>query len=78
MTVFIRTNINNQNFLMSPYSPQYIAQKTILRNIITHCTEIKKLTSCDPYGRKCGFKTVAFLLHLSILSAAAYLFQKIL
>ena len=46
--------------------------KTILREIITQCSGkqdiIKKLASCDPYSRKSGLKTVAFLLRLSIQS----------
>ena len=44
--------------------------KTILPQIITQCEGtqdiIKKLASCDPYGRKSGLKTAAFLLRLSI------------
>ena len=44
--------------------------KTILQQIITHCAGtqdvIKKLTSSGPCGRKSGFKTVAFLLCLSV------------
>ena len=48
-----------------------IVIKTILQQIITQCEGIqdiiKKLTSCDPYGRKSGLKTVAFLLRLSIV-----------
>ena len=44
--------------------------KTILRQIITQCAGtqdiFKKLASCDPYGRKSGLRTVAFLLRLSI------------
>ena len=48
-----------------------IVSKTIFRQIITQCAGtqdiIKKLTSCDPCGRKSGLKTVAFLLRLSIV-----------
>ena len=47
-----------------------IVSKTILLQIITQCTGtqdiIKKLASCGPRGRKSGFKSVAFLLRLSI------------
>ena len=47
-----------------------IVSKTILLQIITQCTGtqdiIKKLASCGPSGRKSGFKSVAFLLRLSI------------
>ena len=47
-----------------------IVSKTILLQIITQCTGtqdiIKKLASCGPGGRKSGFKSVAFLLRLSI------------
>ena len=51
-----------------------IVSKTILLQIITQCTGtqdiIKKLASCGPGGRKSGFKSVAFLLRLSILNFA--------
>ena len=47
-----------------------IVIKTILRQIFTQCAGtqdiIKKLASCGPCRRKSGFKTVAFLLRLSI------------
>ena len=49
-----------------------IVSKTILLQIITQCTGtqdiIKKLASCGPRGRKSGFKSVAFLLRLSIFA----------
>ena len=48
-----------------------IVSQTIFRQIITQCAGtqdiIKKLTSCDPCGRKSGLKTVAFLLRLCIV-----------
>ena len=53
-----------------------IVSKTILRQIITQCAGtqniIKKLASCDPCGRKSGFKLVAFRLRLSIYSSDVY------
>ena len=51
-----------------------IVIKTILRQIFTQCAGtqdiIKKLASCGPCRRKSGFKTVAFLLRLSIYAGA--------
>ena len=48
-----------------------IVIKTILLQIITHCAGtkdiIKELSSYGPFGRKSVFKSVEFLLRLSIL-----------